>query len=178
MLFSLIPPLKFLLGDSDQFSPYALHLQTFSRFSSLRAVLVTALPIPYWSASGYVPKATQRAEKALSVELGEPRIAISVPGGRLPQARASGRRASTEGPSRTFTGIKLGAVARFRFGLWRAECVTKNACSVRGGATGDRGLRDPMAPVFYSARQFLPGNRENWESQIFLLTPRSQKSIF
>ena len=53
-------------------------------------------------------------------------------------------------PSRTFTGIKVGAVARLRYGLWRAECVTKGACSVRGGATGDRWLRDPTAPVVYS----------------------------
>ena len=34
--------------------------------------------------------------------------------------------------------------------LWRAECVTKGACSVRGGATGDRWLRDRTAPVVYS----------------------------
>ena len=57
------------------------------------------------------------------------------------------------GPPRTFTGIKVGAVARFRYGLWRAECVTKGACSVRGGATGDRGLRDLTAPVVYSTKR-------------------------
>ena len=46
--------------------------------------------------------------------------------------------------------FKIGAADRFRYGLWRAECVTKGACSVRGGATGDRGLRDLTAPVVYS----------------------------
>ena len=42
------------------------------------------------------------------------------------------------------------ATARIRHGLWRAECVTKGACSVRGGATGDRWLRGHTTPVVYS----------------------------
>jgi len=42
-----------------------------------------------------------------------------------------------------------------RHGLWRAECVTKDACSVRKGATGDRGLRDLTAPVVYSTQSSL-----------------------
>ena len=50
--------------------------------------------------------------------------------------------------------FKVGAADRLRHGLWRAECVTKGACSVRRGATGDRGLRDPTAPVVYSTDQF------------------------
>ncbi len=87
------------------------------------------------------------------MESGKSRRVVSVPGGRLPQTRASERRASTGGPSRTFTGIKVGAVARFRYGLGRAECVTKDACSVRRGATGDRGSRDLTAPVVYSTQQ-------------------------
>jgi len=46
--------------------------------------------------------------------------------------------------------FKVGVTDRLRYGLWKAECVTKGACSVRGGATGDRGLRGPTAPVVYS----------------------------
>jgi hypothetical protein len=44
----------------------------------------------------------------------------------------------------------LSGVAEVCRDLWRAECVTKGACSVRGGAMGNRWLRDPTAPVVYS----------------------------
>ncbi len=73
-------------------------------------------------------------------------------------------------PSRTFTGITVGAVARLRHGLWRAECVTKDACSVRGGATGDRGLRGPTAPVVYSTQER--------GCDIFLLPQPSEKARY
>jgi hypothetical protein len=46
--------------------------------------------------------------------------------------------------------IEVDEAARLRYDLWRAECVTKGARSVQGGATGDRWLRDPTAFVVYS----------------------------
>jgi hypothetical protein len=94
----------------------------------------------------------QRQRKLYQLRSGKPRKAAMVPGGRLPQSRASERQASMGGPSRTFTGIKVGMVVRFRHGLWRAECVTKGAWSGRGRVTGDRGLKDLTAPVVYSTR--------------------------
>ncbi len=46
----------------------------------------------------------------------------------------------------------LSGVAELCRGLWRAGYIAKDVRPVRGGATGDRWLRDLTAPVVYSTR--------------------------
>ena len=65
-----------------------------------------------------------------------------------------GHRARTAfGPIPSVRTDALSRLAEVCRDLWRAECVTKGACSVRGGATGDRWLRDHTAPVVYSTER-------------------------